>query len=109
MATIIHSNGSKWLGEEPDSVDQLIAVMGAHKLNDYTHIALIPDDRPCGGGYRFCGNFDSIAHVFSIDTTDRDMIDRLVAAFRANGAPVEVSDWHTGETIAPAPLATVEV
>ena len=73
MATIIRSNGSKWAGEEPDTVAQLLGVMAAHPLDrtfeDYGNFR----DRVKGepGRVIFFGNFRNLAHA-------------LTAAIRAN-------------------------
>jgi hypothetical protein len=94
MTTIIHSNGSKWAGEEPDGIDLLL-----QRLNDYAldrtfeAFGNFIDANPVNmagkpllppGWVNFFGNFQEYSHVFRIDTDDVDLIERLTAAIRAN-------------------------
>ena len=62
----IVSNGSKWAGEAPDSVEQLIDVLGHHKLESLWKrnrgfFEKIGDDE-----FRAFGNFTDLSHVFDI-------------------------------------------
>jgi hypothetical protein len=78
--TTIHANGSKWLGDEPDTLDQLIDVLGRYKLR--------PEFGNCEceheGAVHFLGNFANLSHVFRIETTDQAVIDRLRAVIADN-------------------------
>jgi hypothetical protein len=95
MTTTIHSNGSKWHGESPDTVEQLFAVLQTHVLDRMFEFedgtAFIErsgaDDKWAPQGtVRFWGNFLHLSHVFSIDTDEPDLIARLTAAIQANMA-----------------------
>lgn len=110
--THIDSNGSKWAGESPDTIDQLIARLQsetldptfeefgnfvsparkATRINDestnwrdkYVDAGPIYPEHP--DALHFWGNFLTYSHVFSIYTDDPDVIERLTAAIRANQA-----------------------
>ena len=83
MTTTIQSNGSRWAGQAPASVDELLDVLARETLDPrfekYGNF-ILRDETPL----RFWGNFLSVSHVFSIDTDDAALIERLTAAIRAN-------------------------
>lgn len=81
-------NGSKWLGEEPDSVEQLLEVLAVSTLHmgyafrcaaDFEH-----HDRTNHGWVCFFGNFLEVSHAFSIRTCDEALIARLRSAIETN-------------------------
>ncbi len=82
--TTITSNGSKWAGESPDTVDELCAVLQSHTLDrifeGYGNFVIADAGEPL----RFWGNFFDVSHVFSIDTDEPAVIERLTALIRAN-------------------------
>lgn len=84
MTTTIISNGSKWAGEAPDSVETLLAVLAEHPLDrrfeEYGNFIFAYDAQHT----RFWGNFFTLSHVFNIDTDEPEMAERLTAAIRAN-------------------------
>jgi hypothetical protein len=97
MTTIIVSTGSKWLGEAPDSIETLLAVL-AHEPLDYrfepygNFIAPL-NERTLVHPHRcpellglteFSGNFMTVSHVFCIRTDDPALIATLTAAIRHN-------------------------
>lgn len=86
MSTTINSNGSKWAGESPDSIETLLHVLATETLDptfeDYGNFAINMGD----GVVRFWGNFYTVSHVFSIDTDDATMCATLTAAITANQA-----------------------
>ena len=97
MTTIIHSNGSKWIGESLDSIDQLIEVLASHtldpKFEQYGCFVQTdneiswPDGSPdhwTPAMYQFFGNFLELSHVFRIDSDDPDVKRRLCAAIHDN-------------------------
>lgn len=99
MTTIIRSNGSKWAGESPDSIEDLIAVLGTHalaaKFEDYgnfvmkltsTYLEALNGDGAnlTPHALHFWGNFEELSHVFDVITDDQDVIDRLITAIKAN-------------------------
>ena len=85
MTTTIHSNGSKWAGEDPDTIEQLIAVLGREHLDPkfelYGGFIQRGESWP---GVRFFGNFENLSHVFRIDTDDPQVIQVLTTAIEAN-------------------------
>lgn len=84
MTTTIHSNGSKWLGQDPDSIDTLLDLLAREPLDptfeqygNFMHPG--PD-----GMTTFFGNFNQWSHVFRIDTDDPAVITALRRAIRTN-------------------------
>ena len=110
--THIESNGSKWGGEAPDPIERLLERLQTETLDPmfeeygnfvhparkahrecsertgwkdvYTDAGPIYPDHP--NAVRFWGNFLTYSHVFSIDTDDPALIEKLTAAIRANQA-----------------------
>ncbi len=110
--THIDSNGSKFMGDAPDTIEQLLARMQAETLDPvfeeygnfvsparkahrecseatgwkdvYTDAGPIYPEHP--DAMHFWGNFRTYSHVFSIYTDDPALIERLTAAIRANQA-----------------------
>lgn len=84
---IIHSNGSKWAGQDPDSVDVLIDVLSKYPL-DLERFACFGFVNFNDNGRSFFGNFLNISHVFRIDTEntieDQEIADRLTNAIKDN-------------------------
>jgi len=78
--TTIYSNGSKWAGQEPDSLETLLEVMEHHPISaDVSNCECDINDR----AVQFLGNFDTVSHVFNIDATGDD-IARLREAIAKN-------------------------
>jgi len=91
MTTIIHSNGSKWAGEENCTIEELIDVLEHHKL-DLPRFA-------CHGFVNFVdnndgkrfedsevnihGNFADISHFFNINGIYHDL-EPLIKAIELN-------------------------
>lgn len=96
MTTTIHSNGSKWVGDLPDSIETLLSVLGKYVLDrrfenpQYGHsfisISAIGDKWAVPGTVRFHGNFFELSHVFSVDTDEPALIAKLTDAIEANMA-----------------------
>ena len=102
MTTTIRSNGSKWAGEAPDTIETLLDVLEgrAHRFapNAERRFALDPTFEEYGNFVytdcgldgctltHFFGNFHELSHVFNIDTDDAALIERLTVAIRANQA-----------------------
>ena len=98
--TTIHSCGSKWMGEEPDSIETLIEVLGTEPLSptfegygNFIYALGGPDGyedsrlrAQAGNTLRFFGNFAALSHGFQIDSDDPGDIRRLTNAIRANQA-----------------------
>ena len=89
--TIINSNGSKWYGDEQDSIETLIEVLGKHPLDRgfeaYGNFIAVDPPLIKGDNMRgtnFFGNFLTVSHVFNIDTDDPEVIRKLTAAIREN-------------------------
>lgn len=85
MGTEIISNGSKWAGQAPDTVEQLLTVLATQPLDstfeDYGNF--ITRSR-IGRTVSYFGNFRNVSHVFNIRTDDPSVIRRLSRAIRAN-------------------------
>ena len=97
--TIIHSNGSKWFGEKPDSIEKLLEVLSEKTLawhiieKDPKKVInpakgiLMATDQPMYPNQNvtcFFGNFIDLSHVFNIDTNDEDVVKKLTAAIKKN-------------------------
>lgn len=89
--TIIGSNGSKWAGESPDSLEQLCEVLRTEPLDpsfekygDFVYWAPAEEGNPAM--IRFWGNFYRVSHVFQIDTNDPHVIDTLTQLIQLNKA-----------------------
>jgi len=121
MKTTIISNGSKWLGEDPDSIEKLIDVLEKNPLDPtfekYGNFITELDQpgaweepekhKEFTGVVGFFGNFHTISHVFNIRTNDKDIIKRLTTAIRKNqktdayeSACVEMTCPECGEVTA---------
>ena len=83
--TTIISNGSHWMGEALDTIEELLVVLATepldHTFERYGNFILPPRD---GHPVRFWGNFARVSHVFSIYTDDQEVIERLTTAIRLN-------------------------
>lgn len=95
--TIIHSNGSKWAGEAPDSIDTLINILKSNTIEElffstyvednYTRSARKKNHCPISiidGVGNFFGNFEELSHVFRITSNDPVVIAKLTKAIKAN-------------------------
>ncbi|TVY09924.1 hypothetical protein [Paenibacillus cremeus] len=92
----IRSNGSKWYGQELDTIEDLMKVLSEYPLdatfekygNFVTEFKPAKGWRPENEKYKGCtsffGNFHTYSHVFSIITDELELIDRLTAAIREN-------------------------
>jgi len=95
--TLIESNGSKWAGQAPDSLDELKRRLRENTLdptfeeygNFYTLTsdawAIVPKEyEPFP--WHFWGNFEDVSGVFSVFTCDEETLDELCALIEANKA-----------------------
>ena len=82
----IQSNGSKWLGQEPDSLETLLDMLKKETLNPaferYGNFVLSEDPIP-KNHVRCWGNFLRVSHVFSVEGTPEELA-TLITAIRAN-------------------------
>lgn len=89
MTTIIRSNGSKWAGQEPDTINDLLSLLSRETLDPtfekYGGFIQVLYDRGASET-NFFGNFANVSHVFDILTDDEDIIQALRSAIRANQA-----------------------
>ncbi len=93
MITEILSNGSKWSGQEPDSIDQLIEVLKTNDLDlrsfaAFGFISFEEDNGYMGRDFeehniRIHGNFVKLSHVFNIKGVYRDL-QPLINAIESN-------------------------
>jgi len=95
MTTIIKSNGSKFAGQKPDSIEKLLEVLKKHALDptferygDFAvrvqgelaeHYGVDPTR-----AILFWGNFFELSHGFDIYTDDEQTIATLIAAIKEN-------------------------
>ena len=115
----IISLGSKWLGQEPETIDRLLEVLKTNTIEErffqkygvdkdgslvydkeliceWRNICPISDnykneirkgeyrDSLPDGVYNFFGNFEEISFVFNIVTDEKEIIDKIVPAIKAN-------------------------
>lgn len=84
--TTIKSNGSKWAGQEPDSVEYLLKVLNDEPLDrtfeNYGNFVYLNENNL--ETVVFFGNFFRISHVFNIETDDESTIENLISAIEAN-------------------------
>lgn len=78
MTITIHSNGSKWAGQEPDDIETLIGVLD-NESNVLDRRLLPFVSTLDSGDTRVFGNFIGLSHVFRI-TGNRDELAPLIAA-----------------------------
>ena len=80
----IKSNGSKWHGQPPDTIETLLEVLSEEPLNPVFEEyggAFIED---WGAIKHFHGNFLKLSHVFDIRTDDPAIISKLTEAITKN-------------------------
>lgn len=93
--TFIASNGSKWAGEQPDTIDKLIEVLKTETIEERFFESYLIDKsneranfcpiRKGEDGYsRFFGNFEGLSHVFDISTNNAAIAMRLTNAIKKN-------------------------
>ena len=87
----IQSNGSKWAGQEPDSVEVLLGVLAKEPLDKTYEDFYYPLEQDfCErhnypeGTIAFSGNFLNYSHVFNIRTDELSLIKQLTQAIEAN-------------------------
>jgi len=81
----IHSNGSKWAGEQPDSIDKLKDMLRTQTLDktfeEYGNFVFKSDNKK---HYCLFGNFKTYSHVFNIDTDDKKLVNEIRQLVREN-------------------------
>jgi len=95
--TTIHSNGSRWYGQAPATIDELIVVLSTHEIEKYWFAPYNANQygKPnwtnhCpisvleNGNHEFFGNFSELSHVFRIETNEPEVIQALADAIQAN-------------------------
>jgi len=91
----IISNGSKWAGQEPDSIKELIEALKEYPLdpifekygnfiNPNPQFLKAEAQEKYAGCTSFWGNFHTVSHGFNIFTDEPEVIEMLSAAIRAN-------------------------
>lgn len=91
----IQSNGSKWAGQQPESIEALIEVLKQYPLDPtFEKYGNFINPNPqftepeiqakYAGCTSFFGNFYALSHVFNIYTDEPAIIDRLSKAIKAN-------------------------
>lgn len=94
MTTRIVFNGSRYAGQEPATVDELLVLLENAPLDPrfehYGDFASRPSTEfleaydVAPGGWCFHGNFLGLSHAFSVTTDDADLVAKFLAAIRAN-------------------------
>lgn len=95
-STKIHSNGSKWYGEEPDTIQKLVERLNLYTIEerffckfqrgfgaDKKKYTLCPISKE-NGSYIFFGNFLEVSAVFNIETNNPEIIQQLKKAIINN-------------------------
>ncbi len=90
--TKIHWNGSKFAGEEPDTVEMLLQVLAKEPLSpSFEHPGRFqfsdrtqPGTETIRDSVTFYGNFANVSHAFCVETNDPEMIGTMADAIRAN-------------------------
>lgn len=91
----IISNGSKFYGQKPDTIDQLIRVLEATPLDPCfekygtfvqpnPHFLKKEAQQKYAGCTHFHGNFHQVSHSFNIITDEPETIEKLTAAIQGN-------------------------
>lgn len=84
--TTIHHNGSRWAGEAPATVEELLNVLATEALDRRfeAYGNFIVNSALHQGTVSFFGNFYALSHGFSIETDDAQTIRALTASIREN-------------------------
>lgn len=81
----INSNGSKWGGESPDTIEKLIEVLRNHPLDrSFERFGNFVSKDSKTGSVSLFGNFENLSHVFNITADTRQEVDAVIKAIRAN-------------------------
>ena len=75
----IISNGSKWAGEAPDSLETLVEVLRTETLDPRFEERGSFVTRTGSGTVRIFGNFLTVSHVFNIEGTEQELADAINA------------------------------
>lgn len=77
------SNGSKWAGEKPDTIEDLLNVLDKYVLDptfeSYGNFIIKSNN-----SVKFFGNFLTLSHVFNIVTDELEIINKLSHAINQN-------------------------
>lgn len=104
FCTEIESNGSKWAGESPDSIEKLLEVLKEHTIEErffsswwtagkhpkqhwhcpVNYIGKEKELPSYEGWTRFFGNFEEVSHVFRITSNDPEVVELLTNAIKSN-------------------------
>ena len=91
----ICSNGSKWAGQKPDTIEELIKVLNTYTLDpSFEKYGNFINNNPqwlkpeynekYKGCIKFFGNFAEYSHVFYIITDEPEIIEILTVAINKN-------------------------
>lgn len=81
------SNGSKWAGEAPDTVEKLIEVLKTETLNPLFEQYGNFVTKETGGTLHIFGNFCTVSHVFNMRGTAKELRPVLTAIAAARRRP----------------------
>jgi hypothetical protein len=100
----INSNGSKWAGQKPDTIEELLNVLDKYTLDPtFEKYGNFINNNPiwvkpkAKEKYKGCtqifGNFITISHVFNITTDEPDVIEAITAAVNRNKETTEYKQF----------------
>ena len=85
MPTEIISNGSRWAGQAPATLPELLTVLRDHPVDPRWRDTACARNVPGRPGFVcYLGNFADVSHVFHIVTDEADVCATMNAAIRAN-------------------------
>lgn len=100
----INYNGHQSGGEKVPTVADLIKIIDAHPLEDFSRFTDLGGRNgyldmklrsKSKGIWRVFGNFTDLAHAFSIDTDDPATLKALRSAFIRNWKRTKTNGWRT--------------
>lgn len=86
--TVINYNGSRYAGGRPAPISALLELLRIERA-ELCQVKRLPEP----GMFVMFGNFEKIAHAFSIETDDPELLREFKAARRASRAIVDSSDY----------------
>lgn len=86
MTTLVNGIGSKWAGDDPDTIEQLFDMLAREpldpKFEQYGNFMYLSEFNR--GMVKFWGNFFAVSYHFDVETDDQALIERFMDAISAN-------------------------